>query len=118
MSGDERTFDDRLEECAKSLAAARDIHGVLAIRAEIMALICADTVDDGPSRKLRSRVGKLRRHAELIIGEMLIEMRASGLRRTEGGNQKKDSRPTLADLGLRDARPERWQARARARRRA
>jgi hypothetical protein len=30
---------------------------------------------DDPSRKLRSRARELRRHAELIVGEMLIEMR-------------------------------------------
>jgi len=89
---------------------------VMAVRAEIVALMGA--AGDGPSRKLRSRARELRRHAELIVGAMLIEMRARGLRRTEGGDQKKDSRPTLADLGLRHASSERWQARARARRRA
>jgi hypothetical protein len=116
MSDGERTFDDRLEALAQSLAAASDIASVMAVRAEIMALMGA--ADDGPSRKLRSRARELRRHAELIVGEKLIEMRARGLRRTEGGDQKKDSRPSLADLGLRHARSERWQARARARRRA
>jgi hypothetical protein len=113
MSGDERTFEDRYEACAKSLAAALDIPAVMAVRAEIVALVCA--VGDDPSRRRElSRARKLRRDAELAIGEMLIDMRARGLRRTEGGNHQADSRPTLADLGLRDARPERWQARARA----
>ena len=116
MSDDERTLDDRVEECARSLALAIDIPAVMAIRAKMMALM-GEVGDDGPSRKLRSRARELRRHTELIVGEMLIEMRTRGLRRTEGGDHSKDSRPTLAALGLRHARSERWQARARARRR-
>src|SRR5438105_2949753 len=103
--------DETLDDLARSLAAGSDIASIMAVRADIIALIC-DAVGDDPG--LRRRARKLRRNAELVIGEMLIEMRALGLRRTEGGNHRQDSRPTLSQLGLQHERSERWQARARA----
>jgi hypothetical protein len=56
-----------------------------------------------------------------VVGELLALMRDRGQRRGEGGDQTSRNRnrpPSLADLGLCWPTAARWEAKARARRRA
>ncbi len=127
MGDEQQAFDDRLEALACQLAAAFDIATVLAIRAEVMAIaatLAARVYRAQRAVRRRARLVRrardLRRQAELIAGELLLSMHDRGLRK-EAGFQigAGTNRPSLADLGFRYwATAERWQARARARRRA
>jgi hypothetical protein len=65
----------------RRLAAAIDIAAVLAVRAEVVALIReALAAGDSPApRELCSRARELRLQAETVAGELLISMLARGL---------------------------------------
>ena len=65
-------------------------------------------------RPLRRRGHALRWHAELIVGELLISMKARGEREGGGGYFRGRSKPTRKSLGLTRGTAWRWQARARA----
>jgi hypothetical protein len=78
--------DDRLEALSRSLAAASDIAAVMAIRGAIVTLMGDAAVMLGP-RELR--IGRqMCRHAEVIVGELLISNRdRRGRRRGDGGER-------------------------------
>lgn len=98
---------------ARRVAAAIDVGTLLALRAEIVDLLIAmpETIKWRP---LRKHAHALRWHAELIVGELLILMKARGERERGGGYFRGRSKPTRKSLGLTRGTAWRWQARARA----
>jgi hypothetical protein len=124
MTGDrtEPTLNARLEALGCRLAAAFDINAVLAARRQIVELF-GESLAISPRRRrdhveLRHRMRALKRQAGIVAGELLLSLRARGLRRGGGGDQKTTAgraRPSLASLGFAQrTMPDRWQARARA----
>ena len=78
---------------ARRVAAALDVGTLLALRAEIVDLLIAmpETINWRP---LRKHAHALRWHAELIVGELLILMKARGERERGGGYFRGRSKPT------------------------
>jgi hypothetical protein len=71
------------------------------IRSEIVALIEASLKAHPKETALRHQARALKREAEIICGELLIWMQASGLRRGNGGDVRTEvgrGRPSIASL--------------------
>ena len=67
-------------------------------------------------RPLRKRAHALERQTELIVGELLISLKARGLRHSGNGGIRRGATrpPSLSDLGITRRQSGIWQARARA----
>ena len=107
------TASAELDAIERKIAAAIDIGALIALRAEIDELLIAMPATF-KWRPLRKRAHALQWHAELIVGELLISMKARGERERGGGYFRGRSKPTRKSLGLTRGTAWRWQARARA----
>jgi len=112
------SYVDRIAALASALGAATDIAAVLAVRSELLALGWeALALGYARGRRDLREARMLRRQSELVAGQMLLSMRARGIRCEGGFRSRKTaegrSRVSLDDLGLCWATAARWERRAR-----